>query len=335
MEPIEIRAKSFEKAMELAVSQTGKSLDELIITCVQEPRLFKKGIYKISFEETKEEKTANNKKQEKQKNENKKLEKQQQNEKSNQNTNVKPNNQNIKPNNQNSKPNNQNKKPEAKFENKLEKEVKKQPQNEPQKEIKKEEKKQPQNLVEKEVKAKNDEPIIQINEDVKIVLENQEGTTTEETQLKVSPAELDHFVRNFIVEFAKAQGVDVEAEVQIRDGNKFYILNGEHAHKLIGYHGENLNAMQLIIAAVVSEKYSISTRILLDIEQYKAKREESLKVLARKTARKVIQTRRSQKLEPMNANERRIIHSELQSNQKVTTESHGTEPYRFVVIKLK
>ena len=341
MKSIEIKAKSYEKALEMAVEMTGKTLDELDFVCLKEPRLFFKGVYKVTIEkEDLEEKTNNiekkdikteNQKQDKQniKTENQTTtknhqEKSQNNHKNNNNF---KNNNNHNNTQHNKNFNNQNKKPLTN--NVKEKEEIKKIENkqEPKKiEPKQEVKKVVQEVKVEEVKKVEDK--VENKEDNTLVVENN-------NKVEVSTPELDHFIRNFIVEFAGVQGVTVEVEVQIRDGNKFFVLTGTDAHKLIGYHGENLNAMQYIIAAVVNEKYSVPTRILLDIGNYKEKREESLKMLARKTARKVIQTRRSQKLEPMNANERRIIHSELQSNQKVTTESHGTEPYRFVVIKLK
>lgn len=343
MKSIEIKAKSYEKALEMAVSVTGKTLDELDFVCLKEPRLFFKGVYKVTIEKedveektNKQEKKVVNKEnhQDKQnnKNENNSNKKyqdkpQNNNKNNNQHNNHNQNNKNNQ-NNQNKNFNNQNKKPvvtnvkEKQEVKKVEKVEQKQETKKPVEETKVVETKKQENVVVDKV------------ENVVEKIENVENVQTNQKQ-EISSAELDHFIRNFIVEFANVQGVAVEVEVQIRDGNKFYVLSGTDAHKLIGYHGENLNAMQYIIAAVVNEKYAIPTRVLLDIGQYKEKREESLKMLARKTARKVIQTRRSQKLEPMNANERRIIHSELQSNQKVTTESHGTEPYRFVVIKLK
>ncbi|MBQ7308153.1 MAG: KH domain-containing protein [Clostridia bacterium] len=331
MKSIEIKARSYEKAIEMAVTLTGKTIDELNFTCLKEPKLFFKGVYNVTIE--KEEVTEKPVKTEKKNN---KFEKTKQEKQNNNNHNNNKNNNNNQQNKnqerQNNNTNHHNHKNNNQQNNKknLENHTDKKPVVNENKEVKQDKKPE----IKKEIENKKDVVVEKVENKVENKVEEKVEQNTNVKQ-EVSSAELDHFIRNFIVEFAGVQGVTVEVEVQIRDGNKFYVLNGTDAHKLIGYHGENLNAMQYIIAAVVNEKYSVPTRVLLDIEQYKEKREESLKMLARKTARKVIQTRRSQKLEPMNANERRIIHSELQSNQKVTTESHGTEPYRFVVIKLK
>lgn len=324
---IEIKAKTFDEAIEEAVKQTGKSRDELDFHCEKEAKLFGliKGIYKVTYTEEEPKKEKKEKKEKKQHT-------QQNSQKPSSTT----QNEDRKPKNQNATQN-ANQKQQQKKDNLDNTQKKESNKDNKQQQEKKEVKsiqttKKVEEKVEKQEKLEKQE---KVESQVKEVVEENEKQEVIEEKREISSAELDYFVRNFARDFALAQGVEVEVDVQIIDGNKFYILTGNNAHKLIGYHGENLNAMQYIIAAAVNEKFSISTRILLDIEQYKMKREENLKILARKTARKVIQTRRSQKLEPMSANERRIIHSELQSNQKVTTESHGVEPHRFVVIKLK
>ena len=104
---------------------------------------------------------------------------------------------------------------------------------------------------------------------------------------------------------------------------------------LIGYRGETLYAFQNILSAIASKGIDKKVRVILDIEGYKAKREKTLEELAEKVAKTVIKTRKSIKLEPMQAYERKIIHSKLQQNPKVKTESIGEEPNRRIVISLK
>ena len=104
---------------------------------------------------------------------------------------------------------------------------------------------------------------------------------------------------------------------------------------LIGYRGETLYALQNILSAVASKGIKGKIRVILDIEGYKAKREKTLEDLAEKVAKTVVKTRKSVKLEPMQAYERKIIHSKLQGNNKVETVSVGEEPYRRIVISLK
>ena len=104
---------------------------------------------------------------------------------------------------------------------------------------------------------------------------------------------------------------------------------------LIGYRGETLYAMQNILSAIAGKSIEKKVRVILDIEGYKEKREKTLEELAEKVAKTVIRTRKPIKLEPMQAYERKIIHSKLQQNDKVETESIGEEPNRRIIIKLK
>ncbi len=104
---------------------------------------------------------------------------------------------------------------------------------------------------------------------------------------------------------------------------------------LIGYRGETLYAMQNILSAIGGKGLEKKVRVILDIEGYKEKREKTLEELAEKVAKTVIRTKKTIKLEPMQAYERKIIHSKLQQNDKVETESIGEEPNRRIIIRLK
>lgn len=112
-------------------------------------------------------------------------------------------------------------------------------------------------------------------------------------------------------------------------------INHQNLGYLIGYRGETLYAFQNILSAIAGKGIDNKVRVLLDIEGYKAKREKTLKELADKVARTVIKTRKSVTLEPMQAYERKIIHSRLQENHKVETISVGEEPTRRIVVSLK
>ena len=90
-----------------------------------------------------------------------------------------------------------------------------------------------------------------------------------------------------------------------------------------------------MLSAIAGKGIENKVRVILDIEGYKAKREKTLEDLAEKVARTVIKTRKPVKLEPMQAYERKIIHSKLQQNSKVETTSVGEEPYRRIVVSLK
>ena len=111
-------------------------------------------------------------------------------------------------------------------------------------------------------------------------------------------------------------------------------ISNENLGFLIGYRGETLYAFQTILSAIAGKEIDKKVRIILDIEGYKAKREKTLEELAEKVAKTVIKTGKSVKLEPMQAYERKIIHSKLQQNDKVQTESIGEEPNRRIIISL-
>lgn len=119
-----------------------------------------------------------------------------------------------------------------------------------------------------------------------------------------------------------------------KDGLKIDLQN-EKLGYLIGYRGETLYAMQNIFSAIAGKGIENKVRVILDIEGYKAKREKTLQELAEKMARTVIKTKKTITLEPMQAYERKIIHSKLQENDKIETKSIGEEPHRRIVISLK
>lgn len=112
-------------------------------------------------------------------------------------------------------------------------------------------------------------------------------------------------------------------------------ITNENLGYLIGYRGETLYALQNILSAIAGKDIENRVRVILDIEGYKAKREKTLENLAEKVAKTVIRTKKPIKLEPMQAYERKIIHSKLQQNSKVETTSVGEEPHRRIIVSLK
>ena len=112
-------------------------------------------------------------------------------------------------------------------------------------------------------------------------------------------------------------------------------LKGDEMGILIGKRGQTLDSLQYLANRVANKHQDGYVRVKLDTENYRARREETLKHLAKNIAHKVKRNRRPVALEPMNPYERRIIHSALQSDPYVTTHSEGEEPYRKVVITLK
>ena len=135
--------------------------------------------------------------------------------------------------------------------------------------------------------------------------------------------------------------MQLTAEIDVRDGKDGELLievSGEGSGILIGHHGDTLDALQYLLNLAANRREEGEKReylkVTLDIEGYRAKREETLRALARKQADKVLKYKRSVMLEPMNPYERRIIHSEVQTIKGVSTNSIGSENNRKIVIYL-
>ena len=113
-------------------------------------------------------------------------------------------------------------------------------------------------------------------------------------------------------------------------------IEGKDATCLIGRRGETLDAVQFLTGLALNKINKDShMRVIVDIENYRSKREQSLVRYARKVAREVAKTRKTKKLDYMNPYERRIVHSALQNDKYVITYSEGTDPYRRLVIEYK
>ena len=128
---------------------------------------------------------------------------------------------------------------------------------------------------------------------------------------------------------------DVKCVIDIKDFDIEINIDGEDIKHLIGYRGEVINAMQNIATAIANKNSTERIKVFLDVANYREKRTKTLEELAEKISKTVIKTGKSITLEPMTAYERKIIHSKLQSSEKVKTFSKGEEPYRKVVITLK
>ena len=112
-------------------------------------------------------------------------------------------------------------------------------------------------------------------------------------------------------------------------------MNGQDVNYLIGYRAENMYALQSVLNAIANKNMYHGARVVLDVNGYRSKREAVLNNLAIKLAKTVMRTGKSITLEPMNAYERKIIHTKLQENANIETHSIGKEPYRKIVISLK
>lgn len=159
-----------------------------------------------------------------------------------------------------------------------------------------------------------------------------------EIQDKVNITDEDEIriAREFVVELLKNADVEAEVDVVLEDNLIKVKISGDDASCLIGRRGDTLDAIQFLTGLALNKFNKDShTRVFVDIENYRSKREESLKRYCYKAAREVAKTRRTKKLDFMNPYERRIIHSALQNDRFVITYSEGTDPYRRVVIEYK
>lgn len=170
------------------------------------------------------------------------------------------------------------------------------------------------------------------------VREKTENTKKVRKEIILSSEEQEKAKKNvnkFLEVFLNKVSKDAVYKVEDEDKGLKVFINNKDLGFLIGYRGETLYAFQNILSAIASKGIENRVRVILDIEGYKEKRQKSLEDLAEKLAKTVIKTRKSVTLEPMQAYERKIIHSKLQDNEKVETRSIGEEPRRKVVIELK
>ena len=178
--------------------------------------------------------------------------------------------------------------------------------------------KQTTEKVEKKEEIKNDAPVKREVELAEVTDETKEAVST------------------FLKDTLKAMGMEVEIALDIdEDGSLSINMSGPNMGILIGKRGQTLDSLQYLANRVANKHQSGYVRVKLDTENYRARREETLKHLAENIAHKVKRNRRPVALEPMNPYERRIIHSALQNDPYVTTHSEGEEPYRKVVVTLK
>ena len=165
---------------------------------------------------------------------------------------------------------------------------------------------------------------------------NIEKKDKKEIELSVEEQEkAEKNVEKFLKEFLDKVQKDAKYSIEKTPTGLKVNINNENLGFLIGYRGETLYAMQNILSSIASKGIENRVRVILDIEGYKEKREKALEDLAEKLEKTVIKTKKSVTLEPMQAYERKIIHTKLQNSEKVETRSIGEEPRRRVVISLK
>ena len=159
----------------------------------------------------------------------------------------------------------------------------------------------------------------------------------EETEINLSEEDFkraESNIKEFMDNFIKGLKEELTYKITLNQGIIEVEMQGKNAGFLIGYRGETLYAFQTLLTSIANKGVEARVILRLDIENYKAKREKTLENLAIRTAETVMRTGKTITLEPMQAYERKIIHSALQDNKKICTDSTGVEPRRRIVISL-
>lgn len=143
----------------------------------------------------------------------------------------------------------------------------------------------------------------------------------------------DHPVELFLRDIRDKMGIDLDFTVRANEELVYVEITGQDTRTIIGKRGSTLDAVQCLASYVVNKDDSNYVRVIVDAENYRAKREQTLIGLAKRLAGKVDRTGKTVVLEPMNPYERKIIHYTLQNHPRITTRSEGKDPYRKVVIE--
>ena len=206
----------------------------------------------------------------------------------------------------------------------------------PEKKVEETELKNDEHISKKSPKAQTQKTVAPKKEVKKetVKIEAEETKVLQVIDENLVPCE-DHEALRFLREVTKEMGLDLEISAKKGDESLYVDIQGKDSGTIIGKRGQTLDAIQYLTSLVVNKGQDEYTRVVVDAENYRAKREKTLEALAYRVANKVIKTKRSVKLEPMNPYERKVIHAALHDHPKVMTRSEGQDPYRRVVIELK
>ena len=142
--------------------------------------------------------------------------------------------------------------------------------------------------------------------------------------------------KNFLSEVFAAMNVEAQIEVKETERDVVFDLSGKSLGVLIGKRGQTLDSLQYLTNLAANKRDSEErVHFILDVENYRARRTETLQKLAKSVADRVRRMQQDVKLEPMNRHERRVIHTALQDNDRVETHSVGEEPYRYIIVSPK
>lgn len=145
----------------------------------------------------------------------------------------------------------------------------------------------------------------------------------------------EHEALEFLKEITDKMGLSLNMKAKVGDDVVYVEMDGKDSGTIIGKRGQTLDAIQYLTSLVINKSSEKYVKVVIDAENYRAKRQKTLEQLANRLATKVIKTKKYVRLEPMNPYERKVIHATLQQNPNITTRSEGEEPYRRVIIELK
>nr|WP_302136842.1 RNA-binding cell elongation regulator Jag/EloR [uncultured Schaedlerella sp.] len=217
------------------------------------------------------------------------------------------------------------------------------------KEAKMEEKKSFKNDFKKEVKketkkdtpvekpaAEEKKPAKEKNAATETSSEKESSSSRRSSEVAEVTEETKKAVEKFLYDVFQVMGMEVQIKSEVdKDGVLCIDMSGDNMGIIIGKRGQTLDSLQYLSNRVANKQQAGYVRVKLDTENYRVRREETLRHLAKNIAHKVKRNRKPIALEPMNPYERRIIHYSLQSDPYVTTHSEGEDPYRKVVVTLK
>ena len=166
--------------------------------------------------------------------------------------------------------------------------------------------------------------------------EKENSSSRKSSEVVEVTEETKKAVEKFLSDVFQVMGMEVQIKSEIdKDGVLCIDMSGDNMGIVIGKRGQTLDSLQYLSNRVANKQQAGYVRVKLDTENYRVRREETLRHLAKNIAHKVKRNRKPIALEPMNPYERRIIHYSLQSDPYVTTHSEGEDPYRKVVVTLK
>lgn len=194
-------------------------------------------------------------------------------------------------------------------------------------------------LIVKKQEVVEESVIEEIVTDEKIVINDvKEENIIEDETIEVEESYQNNEVSNYqsvsdyLVVVAKEYGADISVSINENSKKLVFDIETEKAGLLIGKHGKIINALQVLAQTLVYQLNERAPMVVVNIGDYRQKREEKLKEVADKTARRVLKTKQSVFLEPLPAFERKIVHARLSKYDNITTHSEGKEPHRYLIV---